>query len=235
MTAVKEKRRPSALGLTDHLPIEGPGRDDMMQLYSWTHDDAWQAQEEWEKRYGPNIAGRGPFFRWIGATELKTIYEKYRTGNCSAIMEALSICSLNSLPIPQWCEKAFLVSYRKVKFYKAKSWDDVFGRPHPKGMHVEAKRQELEKSYLIYRRIEQIKKEEPHTAIDGALFERVGKEFGVGGKTLTEGYYYRELRLHKPYQCHKCKKRFAHWHDINKDEVCDSCRNKKKTTNKNNQ
>jgi len=186
-----KNKRPSALGLDNHLPTEGQGRDEMMQIYAWSFEDAWSAQEEWKTRYGPNIRGRGPFWRWTGSKELKELYELYRTGNNAAIIEALFVCSINSLPIPRWCEMAYLASYRKVRHYKAKNWDDVFGRPHPKWTQLGVRRQEREKSLLVYHRIENIRKEDPSIPIDAALFERVGKEFAIGGKTLTEEYYYK--------------------------------------------
>jgi len=130
---------------------------------------------------------------------------------------------------------AFLSSYRQVRHYRAKSWDDVFGQPHPKGIHLKTKRQEREKPHSVYRIIEQIKKEDPSTAIDGALFERVGKELGIGGKTLTENYYYKALKFHKRYQCNRCKKRFTYSHEINKDGFCYYCEDAGKDHQKNNQ
>jgi hypothetical protein len=191
------KKRPSALGLENLLPIEGPGRADLMQLYAWDFDDALKADKKWRSRYGPNIQGRGPLFRWAGAQELKEIYELYRARNPAAIIEALFVCSLNSLPIPRWCELSYLAAYRRVRQYKAKSWDDVFGRPHQKGKNLGAKEKEREYSLQVYYRIEDIKRKDPSVATDGALFERVGKEFGIGGKTLTEEYYYKEKRRHR--------------------------------------
>lgn len=192
-----EEKRPSALGLHDHLPIEGPGRDDLMQLYAWSLEDAIKAQDEWSTLYGPNVQGRGPICRWMGAQELKELHELYRTKNSAAIIEALFVCSLNSLPIPRWCEMAFLASYRKVRHYKAKSWDDVFGPPHPKGTHLKTKRQEREFGWKVYHRIQQVKKDDPSIPIDGWLFEKIGKEFGIGGKTLTEEYYYKWKNIHE--------------------------------------
>jgi len=186
----KEKKVSSTLCPDDHLPTPGPGRDEMLQIYSWSFEDACSAQDEWENRYGPNVRGRGPFFRWVGAEELKGIYELYRTGNKAAILEALHICSLNSLPLPRWCEIAFLKAYRDVRFYNAKGWDDVFGRPHPKGTQLAARKQEREYDMRVYRRIRQIKADNPSIPIDGYLFERIGREFGIGSKTLTEQYYY---------------------------------------------
>lgn len=182
--------------LKKHLPTEGQGRDEMIKFYSWSFEDAWAAQEAWQG-VDTHIKGRGPFFRWIGAGELQGLYEIYRKGNKAAVIEALYVCSLNSLPIPRWCEMAYLSAYRKIKHYKAKSWDDVFGRPHPKGTHLETKKQEREFAFKVYNRIEQIKRDDPSTPIDGYLFERIGREFGIGGKTLTEGYYYKEKNFRK--------------------------------------
>jgi hypothetical protein len=188
-----EKKQSSALGLEPHLPKEGPGRDDMLQLLSWTFEDAWKAQDEWELT---GNQGRGPIFRWVGAIELREIYEAYQSGDGAAILEAFHVCSLNSLPIPQWCEYAFLKAYRKVRFFKTEknSWDEIFDRPHPKGTHLQTKRQEREKGPKVYRRIEEILRDEPGTPKDGALFERVGRELAIGGKTLTEGFYYQEKK-----------------------------------------
>ena len=219
--------------MIDHnlLPTEGPGREDMIELYSWDFERAWKAQEEWIEVRGQ----RGPFHRWHGAQELKDIYELHKAGHKEALIEAIYLCSINSLPLPRWCEYGFLGAYRKVRHYRAKSWDAVFGTPHKKGMHLETKRQEREKRHLVYRRIEEIKKQEPSTATDWKLFERVGREFGIGASTLTEEWYYKELKFRKPHQCRNCGKRFKYWHEVNKDGFCNSCEDKAKAHNKNGQ
>ena len=97
---------------------------------------------------------------------------------------------LNDLPVPRWCAMGYLTAFRDVIQYRAKSWDDVFGKPHNKGVHLEAKREHREKSFLVYYRIKDILGTEPETPIDGYLFERVGKNLGIGGKTKTETWYY---------------------------------------------
>ncbi len=184
--------------LANHLPIEGQGRDEMKRFYAWGFEDAWKAQEEWKSKN--QIAGsyqKGPFFRWVAAQELKQLYEACRAGDSAAVIEALYLCSLNSLPIPRWCEFEFLAAYRKVRQYKAASWDDVFGKPHPKGTHLKAKRELWEKGSQVYYRIEEILRNEPETPIDGSLFERVGREFAIGAKTKTEMIYYGQKKRHK--------------------------------------
>jgi len=85
---------------------------------------------------------------------------------------------------------SFLKAYRKVRQYRAKSWDDVFGRPHKKGTHLDAKEQERKKSLPAYNRIKEIKRNDPSIPIDEDLFAIVGKEFGRS-KTLIAEYYYK--------------------------------------------
>lgn len=184
--------------MIDHnlLPTEGPGREDMLTLYSWTLDDAWKAQEEWRSQYGPDVVGRGPFFRWHGAQELKEVYELHKSGHQKALIEAIHLCAINSLPLPRWCEYGFLKAYRKVRQYKARSWDDVFGKPHKKSTNLVAKEKEWEKGFLVYWRIKEIKEKNPELPIDNELFETVGKDFGVC-KTLAAEYYAKEKRRHE--------------------------------------
>jgi hypothetical protein len=96
-------------------------------------------------------------------------------------------------PVPRdrrWCAEAFLTAIEDVQDYRAKSWDEVFGRPHKKGAQLDALRKRREYQAKVWAHIHVLKEKNPNIAIDGSLFEQVGKEFGIGGKTLTEDYYY---------------------------------------------
>lgn len=178
------------LNINDHLPTECINHDTIIQLYNWTFDDAAAAQTKFEDE-NPGTIANGPLFQWRGAQELMELCESYHAGDKGAVLKALHVCFFKHLPIPRWCEVAYLGAYRSVKFYNAKTWGDVFGSPHPKGSHISTKKQETDYSFRVYDRIRQIKEDDPSIAIDGWLFEKVGKEFGIGGKTLTEEYYYK--------------------------------------------
>lgn len=89
--------------------------------------------------------------------------------------------------MPRWCALAYIKAFRSVKGFRAKSWDDVFGRPHPKGTQLDAKRKQREKEFVVYN---MVLERNPGDAIDGALFEKIGRQLGIGGKTLVEEYYY---------------------------------------------
>jgi len=186
----KQTDRKSVIELEDHLPSESAGIDEMMQFYKWNFAEAATAQTKYEVQNPEQIA-KGPIFRWQGAQELMELQKSYQSGDNGAILKALHICFSKQLPIPKWCSTAYLNKYRQVKFYQAKTWGDVFGNPHPSGTHLATKKQEIDYSFRVYDRIKQIKADDPSIPVDGWLFERVGKEFGIGGKTLTEEYYYK--------------------------------------------
>jgi hypothetical protein len=186
----QDKEASKKFNINDHLPAACMDSDTMLNLYKWTFDDAAAAQTKFENE-NPGTVAKGPLFQWQGAQELIELYESYHAGDKGAVLKALHICFFTHLPIPRWCENAYLGAYRSVKFYNAKTWGDVFGSPHKKGAHLSTKKQETNYSFRVYDRIKQIKEEDPSIPIDGFLFESVGKEFGIGGKTLTEEYYYK--------------------------------------------
>lgn len=168
---------------------EGLERVDLKKLYAWDLDEALKAQDEYESLCGPDINEVGPYFRWLASIKAEELYEVFQSGDNSAILEAINICSSHSLLLPRWCQAAFGSAYGKVRGFEAKSWDDVFGRPHPKNVKIGAKYDEIRKGLPLYCRIIKIKRSDPTQAIDRLFFEAIGKEFGISG-SLADRYYY---------------------------------------------
>lgn len=193
--------------IDDHLPIEGAGREELKMFYTWTVEDAMRAQAIWERtgqlaltadsewtaevdltEDEDSSVAKGPLFRWDDALRLKTLGDKFmETGDKAAILEALAVCALSDLPIPKWCSMAYLNAYRSVRQYRAKSWDDAFGKPHPKNAKIEQRRDKREKSIPVYRRAEEMKLKNPKESWE-KIYKKVGAEFGIGLK-LTEKYH----------------------------------------------
>jgi hypothetical protein len=183
--------------LDDHLPVGELDREDMIKFYQWTEDDAREAQGIYEsdnqdfwKTDVPGAVYWYPLMQWRGAQGIIKLHESYLAGDKAAILKALEICFSYHFPIPRWCREAYGAALVAIELCEAKTWVDIFGHLHPKGTHIEVKRQEKFKSFLVYDRIKKMKKADPSVAIDGCLFESVGKEFGIGGKTTAEKYYY---------------------------------------------
>jgi hypothetical protein len=178
------------------FPIDKVWRAEFEKYLQWDIKEALRAQKEWEnnnvdkKDNGVFFNLTGPLHRFLAVSGLKELYEDWSiTRDESALLEAIFYCAMYSLPLPAWCAKSFFIKFLKVKNYKAKSWDEVFGYPHKKSTNLCSKRKRLEKAYKVYQKIKKIKKENPSIPIDSQLFDQVGLEFNLG-KTLTEKYYY---------------------------------------------
>jgi len=176
---------------------EGLERVDLKKLYAWTLDEALKAEVEYESLCGADINEVGPYFRWLASIKAEELYEVFQNGDPSVILEAIHICSSYSLLLPRWCQTAFESAYEKVRGFEFKSWDDVFGRPHPKNEKNGAKYDEIQKGLPLYARVTKIKQNDPAKAIDRSLFEDVGKEFGISGSLADQYYYKWKKRLNK--------------------------------------
>ena len=191
-----------------HLPTERQGCENFTEaekkelkeynelmytcLIQKIYAESWGAQQRWESTHRGSQYLEGPLYQRIARINLEGLYDSYQTGDKQALLEAMYLCMMHAIPLPLWCKEAFLSACGKVYTYKAKSWEDVFGRPHPKGTHLATKREEREMSSRVYEKIRQIKKENPSIPIDCHLFERVGRELGIGAKTKTEAWYYKQ-------------------------------------------
>jgi hypothetical protein len=89
-----------------------------------------------------------------------------------------------------WAAQAFEEAYTYVTRGGARSWDEVFGKPH----HTNKKRlrtaQQVSQKYEIYWRVQNLHEHEG-VPINDRLFERIGRETGIGGATVVKGLYYR--------------------------------------------
>src|SRR5215813_3983964 len=104
---------------------------------------------------------------------LQILKEKFESGNKTALLYAIYHCLLLRRPLPEWLRLAFLHTYEARARFEIRSWDDVFGRPVPKGMHLETEKRNAELRPLIIERVQALKAERP---IDKGLFEEIGRD-----------------------------------------------------------
>lgn len=128
-----------------------------------------------------------PIYRLNAAYELAKEEKRFAAGDRNALLGAIRICANHDLVMPEWLARAFIRSYDKVLRHDVGSWDDAFGRPLPKGKHLNAARKKRNKGFSAWIRVRQL--HDQGRAIDEQLFEDVGKELGLG-KTLVSEYYY---------------------------------------------
>jgi hypothetical protein len=138
--------------------------------------------------------------KWLDAAWLKEQLEQaeraYKAGNKSRILHGVVLCTafgLDRRKWPQWLDRAFNDAYAAGISGAIASWDEVFGRPIPKGKRRKAYQLQRQSTLAIVHRVEQLHatrgKGGKKTPIDKGLFETVGEEFGIGATTASKIYY----------------------------------------------
>ena len=161
-------------------------------IEEWTFEDALSELENFnEKRDG---ARKNPVLVFMAFRDLDACQSNYQTSNSGReILRGVKICAANDIVLPDWLADAFCNRYYEVVNCSVDSWDKAFGKPFPKGKHLNAMRKERNLSIRVYNEIRNILLAVPDTPIDKSLFERVGAQFGLGA-TLAEEYYYSRLK-----------------------------------------
>jgi hypothetical protein len=122
---------------------------------------------------------------------LEILKERFEAGDKSALLSAIYHCLLLKRSLPEWLRLAFLHTYEAHARFEIRSWDEVFGRPFPKGTHLETEKRNAELRPLIIERVEALKAERP---IDKGLFEEIGRELKIAGTTVSDIYYDKRSR-----------------------------------------
>jgi hypothetical protein len=130
--------------------------------------------------------------RWMNQF-LDDFRRRESEGDDKAVLDALALCLEFDLIVPEWLARTFFARYEKVRDFEAGSWDEVFGRPHKKGIHLERAKRKIELCMPVLERVKEIVENES-VAIGAGLFERVGREFGIS-KTVCEELYYKALKM----------------------------------------
>ena len=119
------------------------------------------------------------------------------SGDSYSLLLAIRICANHDIVIPEWLARAYIKRFDTVHNARAKSWDDVFGKPYPKGVHLDAVRRRRQLRLEVLHYVKDLKAREPDTPTDKALFERVAEAFGIG-TTQAETLYYQAKRIMPP-------------------------------------
>jgi len=119
-----------------------------------------------------------------------------KAGGCKdgvELLQTIHVCGREGLPLPMWIVKDLLNRLQKLTTFETASWEDAFGRVLPNRARLAKSKRDHELRPRVHSRVMEIRQEEPRAAIDIFLFERVGREFGIG-KTLCEELFYEAER-----------------------------------------
>src|SRR5262249_12243065 len=104
-------------------------------------------------------------------------------------------CGFFELLIPKWAAKELTNAYRFARSDQMGSWDELFGKPNGKSHPFKPGRRTPLSEKLRRERIasyvgdEVLKARHQGRAIDNELFDEIGRELGVGGRTEVKRLY----------------------------------------------
>jgi hypothetical protein len=147
----------------------------------------WYYSAEW-KRVRPYSPKLRAWYQRVAKPYLEACEEGYQSGEKDALMAALAICAVYDLRIPLWVRLPLGVSYFQTR---PESWDDIFGRPVPKGKSVRAFNRHRHADLRVVKRVKELAAQ--GTGVDDDLFAVVGKEFGMSAGGVKEVYYNKRI------------------------------------------
>ncbi|MBA2588725.1 MAG: hypothetical protein H0U98_08890 [Alphaproteobacteria bacterium] len=119
---------------------------------------------------------------------------RFAVGDNFSLLKAIRICANRDLVMPDWVARAFISRFDRILNTKADSWDEVFGRPHPKGQTAVKLHKRRSLRAQVFDRVQQLHEANPKRwPISDGTFEQVGEEFGIK-KTQCNKLYYAEHR-----------------------------------------
>lgn len=152
---------------------------------TWTAEQALEADERFrnEAPAGSFLDRETPFFVWEAMQRLDQKRAEYDAGDRMALMAALRICANFDLVMPEWVATNYIRAYDETLNCRSNSWDDVFGRPYPKGKHLAARWKRRNNRFTVLKRFNEMRAE--GRAADDQLYAEIGTEFGLC-KTLVK-------------------------------------------------
>ena len=110
--------------------------------------------------------------------------KQFHSGNSRALIQTIFWYSQARRPIPDWAVAAISKAYMQIASGRALSWDEVFGKLHPKGRHRSALKDDYDKMFKVYLLVEN-----SGEFIEPALFWSIGKKLGIGARRCSDLYY----------------------------------------------
>jgi hypothetical protein len=125
--------------------------------------------------------------KWVAEYFEKMLKRDFETGDKSVLLYAIYACLEMRRPMPEWVRAAFLDACEAAERFEIKSWEEVFGRPVPKGTHLKRQKRDAALPLIIIDAVEALKAE--GRKVDKDLFKQVGKEWGINATRASEIYY----------------------------------------------
>jgi len=112
----------------------------------------------------------------------------YRRGEKGALMSMIVFCACENVPLPDWAAEVMLQAHQDWQSGELESWGDVFGK-HYRGKSRKGARRDTPAHVIrVSQEVLRLHRQEEYP-MDEALFEAVGKKFGIAATTVKKLFY----------------------------------------------
>ena len=113
--------------------------------------------------------------------------DRFRAGDKQILLWAIDEYAQKGEPVPEWAAAALNDILYRMAIGEFDTWDDAFGKIFADG-HRRVGIRTLARMFEVWTRVKEINAAEG-SAIGDGLFERVGRDLAVGGKTTVGKLY----------------------------------------------
>jgi hypothetical protein len=184
----------------DPWPLAGLGK----KLSKHTRKKWKQLNEEMsaaDKSWTGSIVRR-PLQQFLAASRCLGLKSAIEKGDGGAVLEAVAQCAAHGLVMPAWLALEYVERYQRVVTGQCREWSShlAFGPALSKGQNIAGLRARTRDAPWAYDVAVNLLSENPHRAIDRALYEEIGDAIGKGHtrthKLITT--YQRETSWYRP-------------------------------------
>jgi hypothetical protein len=125
----------------------------------------------------------------------KVLKRSFEAGDKSTLLWTIYACLDLGRPIPEWTRAAFLEAYEAADRFEIRSWEEVFGRPVPKSMHLQPNMRNAQLRWRVIERVQALRAEA--WKVNNDLFNQVAQDLKISSGALAREIYYAN-RSRKP-------------------------------------
>ena len=146
--------------------------------------DPFTATEQ-DAKNQPNADGvpDGAFWKWQAAQKITRHKDQYEANPIHGIAD----CLRAKITPPDWLTSAFLKQFDRVKDAEVRTWDEAFGAPYPKSVHLETIRKSRGNGllrFMVQNGLLEQMFEGPKRQLKGAGMPRTNKAFKDAAKLV---------------------------------------------------
>jgi hypothetical protein len=125
---------------------------------------------------------------------------RYAAGEKGILLYVLAVCADSKLPheLPDWAKQALTDAWDRYSDGTLESWDEIFGKPFLGKRRGSSDRAVAARQLKVWTEVR--RRVYQGQSLGDDLFEAVGRDLGIGGKSTVNRIYYEVEQLNRAFK-----------------------------------